>query len=104
MLLNLLILRNVYLLILGPSYVIDTACSSTMYAFSTALQSMRNGACDAAIVGGVNVDVIPDVALTFTQLGMTSPDGKCKHLDKDGKVLHQHDVIRPTCKFDIRLA
>ena len=64
---------------------------------------MRNGACDAAIVGGVNVDVMPDVALSFTQLGMTSPDGKCKHLDNDGKVLHQHDVSRPMYKFDIRL-
>lgn len=59
-----------------------------MYAFSNALRSIRNGDCDAAIVGGVAVDILPDVAETFTRLGMTSPDGKCKHLDNDGKFLY----------------
>ena len=84
---------DVCILSAGPSYSIDTACSSTMYAFSNALQSIRNGDCDAAIVGGVTIDILPEVAETFTRLGMTSPDGKCKHLDNDGKALYVRKQI-----------
>src|SRR5438309_2050154 len=34
----------------GPSYVMDTACSSSSVAIQQALLSIRNGLCDAAIV------------------------------------------------------
>ena len=49
------------------------------------MQSIKNGECDAAVVGGVALNILPELADYFTKLGMTSPDGKCKHFDNDGK-------------------
>jgi acyl transferase domain-containing protein len=39
----------------GPSLVVDTACSSALVAMSVAVQALRSGDIEAALVGGVNV-------------------------------------------------
>lgn len=67
----------------GPSYAIDTACSSSFLAFQQALLGLRTGQCDQAIVGGVNICLRPVTALQFHKMNMLSPDGKCKYLDAD---------------------
>ncbi|XP_076763351.1 fatty acid synthase 1 [Xylocopa sonorina] len=69
----------------GPSYAIDTACSSSLYAMHQAIRAIRNGECDAAIVGGCNLLLKPTSSLQFHKLGMLSPDGACKAFDADGK-------------------
>ena len=47
--------RVSYLLNLtGPSMAVDTACSSSLTALHLALQSVRHGECDAALVVGVS--------------------------------------------------
>ena len=43
----------------GPSVTVDTMCSSSLTAIHLACQSLRNGECDAAIAGGVNVSIHP---------------------------------------------
>ncbi|KAL8612596.1 hypothetical protein ACOMHN_006582 [Nucella lapillus] len=68
----------------GPSCVLDTACSSSLLALHHALHSIRNGHCDAAIVGGSGLLLKPSTSLQFLQLGMLSPDGKCKSFDASG--------------------
>ncbi|KAL1484915.1 hypothetical protein MTO96_032291 [Rhipicephalus appendiculatus] len=68
----------------GPSVAMDTACSSTMTALNEAVQALRSGRCEAAIVGGSNVTLAPAVSLHFQRLGMLAPDGKCKAFDADG--------------------
>ena len=70
----------------GPSFVLDTACSSSLLALDRALQSIRNGDCDAAIVGGCGLLLKPGTSLQFLQLGMLSPDGKCKSFDASGEL------------------
>lgn len=72
----------------GPSYAMDTACSSTFMAFHQAILGLRSGQCDMAIVGGVSVCLRPVSALQFHKLNMISMDGKCKYLDSsaDGYV------------------
>ena len=69
----------------GPSMSIDTACSSSLVAFHQACQSIATGACEKALVGGVNILGSFKPFAGFAQASMLSPDGRCKSFDADGK-------------------
>ncbi len=74
--------RVSYLLDLrGPSFPVDTACSSSLVALRTAVESLRAGSCDVALVGGVNLLLSPTIYVSFSRAGMLSPDGRCKTFD-----------------------
>jgi acyl transferase domain-containing protein/acyl-CoA synthetase (AMP-forming)/AMP-acid ligase II/acyl carrier protein/2-polyprenyl-3-methyl-5-hydroxy-6-metoxy-1,4-benzoquinol methylase len=76
--------RLSYLLDLhGPSKAIDTACSSSLVALHDACQSLRQGECDLALAGGVNLMLSPELTETFSAAQMLSPDGRCKTFDAD---------------------
>lgn len=66
----------------GPSMCLDTACSSSLLAHHVAVQSLRSGECDMALVGGVNMIHRPELNLTFCNGGMLAPDGHCKTFDE----------------------
>ncbi|KAJ2952057.1 hypothetical protein O0L34_g4320 [Tuta absoluta] len=65
----------------GPSYTVDTACSSSLFALDHAYKSIRDGYCDAAIVGGLNLCLHPSMSLLFYRMGILSDDGRCKSFD-----------------------
>lgn len=67
----------------GPSLSVDTACSSSLVAVHLAINSLRNGECTTAIVGGVNLLLSPDLTQTFSLAGMMAEDGRCKTFDAD---------------------
>lgn len=74
--------RVSYLLNLkGPSFPIDTACSSSLVALRSAVESIRAGSCDTAIVGGVNLLLSPMIYISFARAGMLSPTGRCRTFD-----------------------
>lgn len=56
----------------GPSYTLDSACSSSLIALEHAFRCLQDGLCDDAIVGGSNLCLHPFVSLQFSRLGMTS--------------------------------
>ncbi|XP_039990736.1 fatty acid synthase isoform X2 [Xiphias gladius] len=68
----------------GPSTAIDTACSSSLLALENAFHAIRQGQCDAALVGGVNLLLKPNTSVQFMKLGMLSPEGTCKSFDASG--------------------
>ena len=77
--------RVSYLLNLhGPSAPIDTACSSSLIALHRAVESIRTGGCEMAIVGGVHAMASPGGHITFAMAGLMSTDGKCRSFDKSG--------------------
>ena len=66
----------------GPCMAIDTACSSSLVAVHQGCQSIRLGESSIAIVGGVNVLLMPELSISFSQAKMLSSDGHCKTFDR----------------------
>ena len=62
----------------GPSVTVDTACSSSLVALHYAVEAIRSGRIDTAIVAGVNVITSPASFIAFSQAAMLSPTGLCQ--------------------------
>jgi acyl transferase domain-containing protein len=65
----------------GPSMAIDAACSSSLTAAHLACQSLRSGESDLALVGGVNLILSPEIAISLAKIGLMSPTGRCRPFD-----------------------
>lgn len=65
----------------GPSITVDTACSSSLVAVHLACQSLWNGQCSQAVVGGANIILQPHITIAYSQSQMMAPDGRCKFGD-----------------------
>jgi acyl transferase domain-containing protein len=72
---------NYLLNLKGPSLTVDTACASSMYALHLAVNSLRAGDCDAAIVGGTNLIQNPDMQQMIVGLGAGSGTSTCHTFD-----------------------
>ncbi|MFA0960733.1 SDR family NAD(P)-dependent oxidoreductase [Roseivirga sp. BDSF3-8] len=66
----------------GPVLSTDTACSSSLVALHQACRSLQNSECSAALVGGVNMLLSPEIMVNFCQANMLAPDGRCKTFDE----------------------
>nr|QCW07581.1 fatty acid synthase 1 [Blattella germanica] len=77
----------------GPSYAVDSACSSSMYALEHAYKSIRDGHCDSALVSGCNLCLHPYVSLQFSRLGVLSPQGMCKVFDRDANGYARSEAV-----------
>lgn len=62
----------------GPSETIDTACSSSLVALCRAADALRSGACELALVGGVNLNLVAEGFEGPQSAGMLSPGGRCR--------------------------
>ena len=65
----------------GPSIVVNTACSSSVYAMHNACNALRNKECSAAVVGGVNLVLTVDQHMNTAKLGVLSPTSTCHTFD-----------------------
>ncbi|WP_269389415.1 SDR family NAD(P)-dependent oxidoreductase [Bacillus amyloliquefaciens] len=68
----------------GPSMALDTMCSSSLTAIHLACQSLRNGECEAAFAGGVNVSIHPNKYLMLGQNRFLSSKGRCESFGEGG--------------------
>jgi len=81
--------RVSYLLNLhGPSEALNTACSSSLVAIDHAVRAIREGRCELAIAGGVNILSSRSYFVSVSDAGMLSPQGRCRPFDQaaDGYV------------------
>jgi acyl transferase domain-containing protein len=65
----------------GPSFAVDTACSSGLVAAHLAARSIWSGESDQAVLGGVNLILKPELQIGFSTGGFLAPDARCKTFD-----------------------
>jgi 8-amino-7-oxononanoate synthase len=65
----------------GPAYTTDAACASAHMAVYDAVHQLRSGAIDAALAGGVYLQITPDHYLAFARIGAMSASGTCRPFD-----------------------
>ncbi len=67
----------------GPSLTVDTACSSSLVALHQAVEALRSGRIETAIVAGINAISSPAAFIAFSQASMLSPTGRCHAFSED---------------------
>ena len=67
----------------GPSFSVDTACSSALTAIYQACESIRAGRCEVALAGGVNLDLHPSKRMIMEADKVLSRDGRCHSFGDD---------------------
>lgn len=65
----------------GPSMVVDAACASSLVAVHLACRSLRQGECELALAGGVNLILSPRGTIAACRSKMLSPSGRCRTFD-----------------------
>lgn len=65
----------------GPSYAVDTACSSALAAIHIACNALWRGDIDTAIAGGTNIMTNPDPHAGLDRGHFLSRTGNCKTFD-----------------------
>lgn len=68
----------------GPSFAVDSMCSSSFTSIHLAIQLIRSGDCDAAIAGGVNLSLHPYKYRTLCDLKFAASDGHCRSFGEGG--------------------
>lgn len=77
--------RISYLLNLhGPSLTLDTMCSSSLMAVKLAVDALRAGEIETAIVAGVNASVHPYKYYQLNYSKFLSPEGRCRAFGDGG--------------------
>ncbi|MGW1642095.1 type I polyketide synthase [Streptomyces lavendulae] len=77
----------------GPSLSVDTACSSSLVAVHLAVNSLLSGECGTALAGGVNLILTPALGLVYAQMGLASPDGRCRPFSADANGIARSDGV-----------
>jgi 3-oxoacyl-(acyl-carrier-protein) synthase/NADP-dependent 3-hydroxy acid dehydrogenase YdfG len=64
--------------LIGPSYLIDTTCSSSLVSIAMGQAALMNREIDLVIVCAVNLVIVPPVKKEGQSVGIASPDGKAR--------------------------
>ena len=67
--------------LMGSSISYCTACSAGLSALHSAMNALRCGDCDQALVGAVTYLASARLSSSFNLMGVISPDGKCHSFD-----------------------
>nr|WSU77881.1 SDR family NAD(P)-dependent oxidoreductase [Streptomyces anulatus] len=62
----------------GPSLTIDTMCSSSLTAIHEACEHLRQGSCELAVAGGVNLYLHPSDYVELCRSGMLSAQSRLR--------------------------
>ncbi|KAI0896725.1 ketoacyl-synt-domain-containing protein [Annulohypoxylon nitens] len=74
-----------FLNLCGPTFTVDTACSSSMHALHMAVQSIRSGESEQAIVAASHLITQPDIWVSMAKLRLFADSGKTYAFDHRAK-------------------
>ncbi|KAI0476273.1 putative polyketide synthase [Xylariaceae sp. FL0804] len=77
----------------GPSIVVNTACSSSVYALHNACNALRNNEAEGAVVAGVNLIITVDQHMNTAKLGVLSPSSTCHTFDEAANGYGRADAV-----------
>lgn len=77
----------------GVSTVVDAACAGSFVALQAAMNWIRQGECDAALVLAANVQSHPIISKIFMNLEMLDSDGCSRPFDHRGNGYVRSDTI-----------
>jgi 3-oxoacyl-(acyl-carrier-protein) synthase len=61
----------------GPRIAVDTACASSLYALSNAIEVLRGGLADSVVVMGLNAYLPPFLYIGFSKIQALATKGVC---------------------------
>ena len=67
----------------GPALNIQNACSTSLVAVCTAVQSLQTYQCDMALAGGVSIMLPQRRGYLHEEGSILAPDGHCRAFDRD---------------------
>ncbi|HET9662752.1 MAG TPA: type I polyketide synthase, partial [Burkholderiales bacterium] len=67
----------------GPALTIQTACSTSLVAVCSAVQSLLSYQCDMALAGGVSITLPQRRGYLWYEGSITSRDGHCRAFDRN---------------------
>ncbi len=75
--------------LMGPNYLVDAACASSLVAVDLAMRDLLDGRCDMAIAGGTHVSTPATIMVIFSHLKALSKKGQIRPFDQnaDGTLL-----------------
>ena len=81
--------------LMGPNYIMDAACASSLLAVKSAISELHSGRADLMLAGGVNTTTSTFVYMVFCQLGALSRSSRIRPFDKsaDGTLLGEGQGI-----------
>ncbi|ABC29734.1 Polyketide synthase modules and related protein [Hahella chejuensis KCTC 2396] len=69
----------------GPSFNVNTACSTSLVAVHLACQSLLSCQCDMALAGASTLRAPQEEGYLYQEGGIPSPDGQCRAFDADAQ-------------------
>lgn len=81
--------------LMGPNFIVDGACASSVLAVDAAVTELRRGRADMMLAGGVNTSTSVLVQIIFCKIGALSRRGKVRPFDRsaDGTLLGEGQGI-----------
>lgn len=77
----------------GPSFTVQTACSTSLVAINVACQALLDYQCDMALSGGVSISLPNKAGYLYHEGMILSPDGHCRAFDINAKGIVHGDGV-----------
>ncbi|AOY76263.1 thioester reductase domain-containing protein [Clostridium formicaceticum] len=77
----------------GPNLALTAACSSGLVALHQGCQALRQGDCEMALVGGINLMISPMMYIGMSNMDMLSLDGKSYVFDQRANGLVPSEAV-----------